>query len=154
LPSRYAMASEYVSGTTVRPIGSWSSIAMVKKNVLVSSRDYTANDTMHISQRYPRGGGHSSPLTPVSTSSTSARTMMCALASPSGPSCGRVVLTILDVRRRTAPIGTGSRKVIWSRARKRIGLLAKIAALVKHSSLRQSGVCRAPRRLLINHVQG
>lgn len=32
-------------------------------------------------------------------------------------------------------MGTGRRKVIWSRERKRMGFEAKMAALVKHSSL-------------------
>ena len=76
-----------------------------------------------------------SVLTPVSTSSTSARTMICTLASPFGPSCGCVVCTILDDSLRTAPIGTGSLKVIWSSDRKRSGFEAKMAAFVKHNSL-------------------
>jgi hypothetical protein len=60
---------------------------------------------------------------------------MCTRASPLGPSCGCVVCTTLDDSRSTAPIGTGRRKVIWSRDRKRSGFEENIAALVKHSSL-------------------
>ena len=37
-PSRYDMASLYVDGTTVLPIGSASSLAIVKQNVFVSLR--------------------------------------------------------------------------------------------------------------------
>lgn len=61
--------------------------------------------------------------------------MTCTFASPSGPSCGRVVCTILEDSRSTAPMGTGSRKVIWSRAKNRKGPWAKREAFVKQSSL-------------------
>lgn len=74
-------------------------------------------------------------LTPVSTSSTSARTTICTFASPSASSSGLVVLTTLEERRSTAPMGTGRRKVIWSRDKNRMGRMAKMAAFVKQSSL-------------------
>ena len=48
LPSRYCIASEYVVGTTVRPIGSWSSRAIVKKKVFVSRLTCDVNYAKHI----------------------------------------------------------------------------------------------------------